>query len=405
MPSILDRLSPEEREIALKRFFPSVQPAQDAPQAPFPVPEPMPEPVAPTPAPVPQKQGFDWGSLADAIGVGVSGIGDAYSAAAGRNTSFGKNALDMVQSKEKLQREQSEKELKRKRAQETLFKLTGKHFENADEIMANSEILKSIMPEKPKKEKNKVAIFDPIKKTFTDTRGNILQDVDPSVYDIRESKEPAKGKEGDGLTVAQKKVDQNFANTYNKWVLEGDFSDVMTQLNGLDSVLEDLKSGKKNLTGAGLSLQPDFTRKRLFPASMEAQQTVEQSVQRTLKKTLGGQFTEREGVMFLQRGYDPSLDEKANSKKLERAVGQLKMMVKAKQDAVEYYEENGTLKGYKGKLYSLKGGNMVEVKNEDMEKFLTSTGLDSGSEDQAGGSSGDKRTTATGKTYTVRRKP
>lgn len=197
-----------------------------------------------------------------------------------------------------------------------------------------------------------------------------------------EFRETAKAKEGVGIpqTEGEKKVDQLFANDYQEWV-GGGFSDSVSQIKGLSTVLAQLKDPKgANLTGAGLSMLPDFARKRTFSASMEAQQLVEQSVQRTLKKTLGGQFTEKEGILFMQRGYDPALSEEANARKLEGMIAQLKKMVEAKQQAVDYFRKNGTLKGFTGLIPTLEGGTIknVPATTEGIRKMMDPTGGQAG---------------------------
>ena len=171
-------------------------------------------------------------------------------------------------------------------------------------------------------------------------------------------------------TAAQTAVDRAFGRDYAAYAAGGGYADIMGQIDGLDGVLSDLQLGGKNLTGPMISAQPDLTRKRVNPDSWDAQQTVERSVQRTLKQTLGGQFTEKEGMLFLQRGYDPALPEEKNAKRLERAIASLKTMALAKQDAVDYFEENGTLTGFKGTLYRLKDGEMVQATKEDFFKMM-----------------------------------
>lgn len=184
----------------------------------------------------------------------------------------------------------------------------------------------------------------------------------------------AENKAGLALTPGQKKLDQTFAADYASYTAGGGYADVVSQVQTLQDVLDRLEAGKENLTGPILTMQWDATRKRLNPKSMEAQQAVEQSVQRTLKQTLGGQFTEREGMLFMQRGYDPTLPEKANAEKLRKMLGSLKSIAKAKQAAVDYFEEKGTLQGFKGTLYALKDGSLVEASKSDMDKIMSQDG-------------------------------
>lgn len=188
---------------------------------------------------------------------------------------------------------------------------------------------------------------------------------------LKTQNEPPKAKPA---TSAQSAVDRSFAQEYTKYIAAGGFADTMQQIDTLSGVLNQLETGNENLTGVVQGNMPSMLRKVVASKGVEAQQAVEQSVQRTLKATLGGQFTEREGTLFMQRGYDPALSEKANAKKLKRAVNQLKTMAVAKQQAVDYYEENGTLVGYKGKLYTLKNGSMIETTKADFYKMMTPQG-------------------------------
>ena len=167
-------------------------------------------------------------------------------------------------------------------------------------------------------------------------------------------------------TKAQQAVDREFAKDYSNYVALGGYADTITQISSLSEVFDDLE--KKNLTGPALSFVPE----RFRPTSMAAQQTVEQSVQRSLKLTLGGQFTQKESDMFMRRGYDPRLPEGKNREKLKRAINQLKIMALAKQKAVDYYEENGTLAGYKGEFYMLRNGEMVKASKDDFYKMISS---------------------------------
>jgi hypothetical protein len=172
-------------------------------------------------------------------------------------------------------------------------------------------------------------------------------------------------------TPGEKKVDQVFAKEYSNYIAEGGFSDTMTQISTLEGVLDELEKGEDDkITGPFVGSLPMLGRKVFAPKGVEYQQDVERSVQRTLKKTLGGQFTEKEGLLFMQRGYDPQLDEAANARKLRKSIGQLKIMATAKQHAVDYYEENGTLKGYRGKLYTLKDGIPVEASKDDFYEMM-----------------------------------
>jgi hypothetical protein len=161
-------------------------------------------------------------------------------------------------------------------------------------------------------------------------------------------------------STAQTAVDRAFAKEYSDYVAGGGYADTQGQIRTLEGVLGELQGGKSKLTGPTMSMLPDSIRARLMPKSIAAQQAVEQSIQRSLRQTLGAQFTEKEGEAFMKRGYDPRLSEQENAKKLSTLIDQLKSMAQSKQDAIDYYEKNGSLVGFKGKMYTLRNGELVE---------------------------------------------
>lgn len=224
-----------------------------------------------------------------------------------------------------------------------------------------------------------------------------------SAEDIERMKlQAASAKAGAAQTTAQKAVDKQFGHDYAQYVAGGGYADTMSQIGNLESVLTQLnnKNGS-NLTGAGLSMLPEFIRKRTFADSAAAQQAVEQSIQRTLRTTLGAQFTENEGRLFMQRSYDPNLDEAHNAKKLESAINQLKLMAMAKQEAIDYYEENNTLDGFKGKFYTLQNGAMKQATKDDFLNMMKP--VNSVSQPIASKPTSGDRKTKSGISYSVER--
>lgn len=162
----------------------------------------------------------------------------------------------------------------------------------------------------------------------------------------KEGKEPAKP------TVGQAMTDKIFAKEYNDYVLSGKFSDSVKSLDQLDEAVDILKKSWGGATGAIPSIAPDFIRKRVFglKGGYNAEQMVKEIVQRNLRPILGAQFTEREGQLLMERAFDPALDEKTNIKRIERLATQVRRMAEAKQKAVDYYEDKGTLQGFKGEI-------------------------------------------------------
>ena len=69
-------------------------------------------------------------------------------------------------------------------------------------------------------------------------------------------------------------------------------------------------------------------------------------VQRTLRETLGAQFTEKEAALLIGRAYDTALSPQENAKRVSSLLAQITNINDARQSKVEYYRTNGTLKGY-----------------------------------------------------------
>ena len=70
-------------------------------------------------------------------------------------------------------------------------------------------------------------------------------------------------------------------------------------------------------------------------------------VQRTLRETLGAQFTEKEAALLIGRAYDTALSPQENAKRVSSLLAQITNINDARQSKVDYYRSNGTLKGYK----------------------------------------------------------
>ena len=155
--------------------------------------------------------------------------------------------------------------------------------------------------------------------------------------------------QGQGLSEGQKAVDKAYADEYTEFVLGGQFADAQKGVDQLKGVVADLEAGKE-LTGTlGARFLPDSARAIVDPDSLDAQQLVEEVVQRNLRLVLGAQFTEREGERLIARAFNPSLKPEANAKRLRRLFTAMERGLQARIEAAQYFEENnGSLMGYRG---------------------------------------------------------
>ena len=147
------------------------------------------------------------------------------------------------------------------------------------------------------------------------------------------------------LTKGQESVDKAFAKEYGKFVIEGGFADTEKGLSQLDAAVGIL-SGEENVTGSVMGRLPfqDFFNEE----GVKAREYVEEVVQRNLRLILGAAFTEKEGDRLISRAFNPKLSESENIARIKRLSTSMKKALKQKQEAAQYFEKNGTLKGFAG---------------------------------------------------------
>jgi hypothetical protein len=155
---------------------------------------------------------------------------------------------------------------------------------------------------------------------------------------------------GDKLTPGQSKVDEKFADDYVAWTTGGG-QDAAAQIAQLKPVIQALEEGKP-ITGVPVAVQPDLLLAMTNPKALQSREQVEEVVQRNLRVILGAQFTEKEGERLIARAFNPKLPPEENAKRLRRLFLQMSSAAEQKNAAAAYFEQNGTLRGFKGKTPS-----------------------------------------------------
>lgn len=212
---------------------------------------------------------------------------------------------------------------------------------------------------------------------------NIWANIDPSKYTpeslktfeatgsrsdlrVREEKDRVKN-----LSTGEKQVDKEFAKEYAKWTLGGGFADVEKNVAQLKAVKTRLESGSENLTGPIIGQVYDPLRAITNPESIEVRDEVEEVVQRNLRLILGAQFTQKEGERLIARAYNEKLDESVNAKRLGRLITAIEKAALAKQDSANYFEEKGTMKGFKGEKFSISEIERIIEEEEKAESGIS----------------------------------
>lgn len=161
-----------------------------------------------------------------------------------------------------------------------------------------------------------------------------------NVKSERSAKEPS---------IGESAVDKAFAKEYTDFIAKGGYTNAQKNLDALKQVSDEIAK-TDTATGGFIGLLPKIVRDVVTPEGAAMQDKVEQVVQSNLRQVLGAQFTEKEGQMLLARSYNPRLSEKENQQRLKSLVKQIEGAYSSQKDAARYFEDNGTLKGFKGKI-------------------------------------------------------
>ena len=156
------------------------------------------------------------------------------------------------------------------------------------------------------------------------------------------------------LTPLETKVEEKSAQDLVDFTIGGGFSDVQKGLSQLEVAKQTLmQQPEGRITGKLVGAQDDTgLLKYTNPSAQDTKEQVQEIAQRNLRLILGPQFTAKEGEALINRVYNPALPQSVNVKRLELLQDQMTSAAKTKQEAVDYYNTNGTLKGFKGKLYN-----------------------------------------------------
>ena len=156
------------------------------------------------------------------------------------------------------------------------------------------------------------------------------------------------------LTPLETKVEEKSAQDLVDFTIGGGFSDVQKGLSQLDIAKQTLQQQPEGkITGKLVGAQDDTgILKYTNPTAQDTKEQVQEIAQRNLRLILGPQFTAKEGEALINRVYNPALPQSVNVKRLDLLQEQMTSAAKTKQEAVDYYNTNGTLKGFKGKLYN-----------------------------------------------------
>jgi hypothetical protein len=187
-------------------------------------------------------------------------------------------------------------------------------------------------------------IKDPVlKNQFLAITGAIKYDPQ-AMGKLEESKQKAKSG-GLLLTPGEKKLDERFTQTAEKWVSSGS-AQVDANLANLDNKINRLYAGEENVSGPGFAFIPEALKPVLAPGAVGFLDEISDITFQSLRETLGAQFTEREANRLIRASFNQSLPEELNIPRLQRLSAKLKSIKQSKDNQLAYWMDKGTLKGY-----------------------------------------------------------
>lgn len=152
------------------------------------------------------------------------------------------------------------------------------------------------------------------------------------------------------LNTAEKAVDTKFGKEYADYFAGGGINSLEKNVEELDRAIKIIEQSKEGDTSGKVIGLADKTGQLTFvsPLAADVKDIIGGVAQSNLRQVLGGQFAAKEGEALLQRAYDTGQTKENNLKRLRALYSQASKTVADKKAAAQYYEQFGTLKGFKG---------------------------------------------------------
>ena len=175
------------------------------------------------------------------------------------------------------------------------------------------------------------------------------------------------------LNTAQKAVDTKFGKEYADYFAGGGINNLEKNVEELGRAIKMIEESPDGETSGKLIGLADKTGQLTFVSQKAAdiKDIIGGVAQSNLRQVLGGQFAQKEGEALLQRAYDTGQTKDNNLKRLRSLYQQAANTINDKKTAAQYYEQFGTLKGYKGTTATEKPKPSAVDKNQEALDWIT----------------------------------
>lgn len=153
------------------------------------------------------------------------------------------------------------------------------------------------------------------------------------------------------LSKGEQVIDELTAKEYTEYVNLGGKSAVQSKIKKLNKAIQDLE-GSDDLNSWLTGILPESMKALLNEKGLSVQQAVESVIQGNLRETLGAAFAQKEGEMFLARGYDARLSDENNIERVKSLLKEIEDRANARTQTFDYFKKNKTMQGYDGPVFT-----------------------------------------------------
>jgi hypothetical protein len=182
---------------------------------------------------------------------------------------------------------------------------------------------------------------------------NTMKNQDPTQLLLLETiKRQAASAGGLDLLPGQIEIDKAFGKTIADYKLKGqaqvisNLQNLSEKINILDGTIKNNEGQKYNVSGPLIGVLDDAALAVAYPDAAGFRSDIRDIVFQSLREKLGAQFTEKEGERLVNAAFNFYLEEEQNIGRLKRLYKTIEDAANAKNEAIAYFDEKGTLQGY-----------------------------------------------------------
>jgi hypothetical protein len=180
-----------------------------------------------------------------------------------------------------------------------------------------------------------------------------MKNQDPATLLLLETiKRQAASAGGLDLLPGQIEIDKAFGKTIADYKLQGqaqiisNLQNLSEKINILDGTIKNNKGQRYNVSGPLIGVLDDAALAVAYPDAAGFRSDIRDIVFQSLREKLGAQFTEKEGERLVNAAFNFYLEEEQNIGRLKRLYKTIEDAANAKNAAIAYFDEKGTLQGY-----------------------------------------------------------